>query len=157
MASWSGSGPPAGPDFRYLPGVTHVLPFRLRVPSRKEHSITEHTEVSFKFRGLMRLETDHLYIEWVGTGTIEEHGLLGTEKDVRNLPLESFELPLDQIRVLRFLGGWWWPRVLLSAVTMDGLRIIPSEEDGVVKFYIGRSDRAIAEALIAAALSRRHP
>lgn len=136
--------------------MSHVLPFRLRVPSRDEHSLTEHTSISFTFRGLMRLEPDHLHIEWTGTGKVEEHGLLGTDTDIRKLPLESIELPLDQIRVMRFLGGWWWPRVVLSTVTLDGLRIIPSEDDGVVRFYIARSDRATAEALIAAALAERN-
>jgi hypothetical protein len=147
---------PPGLTSAIFPRVTYVLPFRLRVPSRDEHSITEHTSISFKFRGLMRLETDALYIEWTGTGKVEEHGLLGTDTQVRTLPLESIELPLDQIRVMRFLGGWWWPRVVLSTVTLDGLRVIPSEEDGVVKFYIARSDRPTAEALIAAVLAERN-
>ncbi|HWA17244.1 MAG TPA: hypothetical protein VG817_12465 [Gemmatimonadales bacterium] len=135
--------------------MSYVLPFRLRVPSRDEHSLTEHTSISFKFRGLMRLEPDHLYIEWAGTGKVEEHGLLGNATDIRTLPLESIELPLDQIRLMRFLGGWWWPRIVLSAVTLDGLRVIPSEEDGVVRFYLARSDRATAEALVAAVMQGR--
>jgi hypothetical protein len=133
----------------------HVLPFRLRVPSQDEHTLTEATSTTFKFRGIMRLEPGCLYLEWTGTGKRESHGLLGAESSTTTLPLESIELPLDQIRVMRFLGGWWWPRVVLSAMTLDGLRVVPSEEDGVVKFYIARSDREQAEALIAAVMAER--
>jgi hypothetical protein len=125
------------------------------VPSQDEHTLTDHTSTTFKFRGLMRLEPDRLYFEWTGTGKREMHGLLGTETDVRTLPLESFELPLDQVRVMRFLGGWWWPRIVLSATTLDALRVIPSEEDGVVKFYLARADRQLAESLIAAVRAGR--
>lgn len=136
--------------------MSHVLPFRLRVPSLDEHSILEHSTTKYSFRGLMRLESGVLYIEWTGTGTREEHGLLDTETTVKTLPLESVEIPFEEIRVLRFLGGWWWPRVILSTTSLDGLRVIPSEEDGVVKFYIDRADRSLAESLIAAALAERN-
>lgn len=135
--------------------MTYVLPFRLRVPSQDKHTLDEATSVTFKFRGLMRLEPGALYLEWTGTGKRESHGWIETETDVRTLPLESIELPLEQIRVIRFMGGWWWPRIVLSATTLDGLRVIPSEEDGVVRFYLARSDRALAEGLVAAVLAER--
>lgn len=134
----------------------HVLPFRLRVPSQDAHTIVEATSTTFKFRGMMRLEAGYLYIEWAGTGKRESHGLLGTESTTKALPLESIEVPLEEIRLMQFRGGWWWPRVIFSLTTLDGLRMVPSEEDGVVKFYIARSDRSQAEALIAAVMAERN-
>jgi hypothetical protein len=136
--------------------VTTTLHFKLKVPSKDTASLIEATSIKFSFRGLMRLEDGCLYIEWTGSAKRETAGIFDVEVADVPLPLESFELPLQEIRLFRLSRSWFRTRVTLSASTLDGLVVIPSEEDGVVHFWIARVDRPIAERLIAEALSNRH-
>ncbi len=137
----------------YLSRVT-TLHFTLKVPGQDSVTLTGAVSIQYRFRGCMRVEDDYLRIEWTGTGKREAAGLLGVEVSETPLPVESLDLPLREVRLFRLHAGWFRTRVTLAAHGLDALRIIPSEENGVVHFWIPRADRPLAAQLIAAVLGK---
>ncbi len=132
------------------------LPFSLRVPGQDALTVTLISSTRFRFRGSLTLAGDVLLIEWTGSATVDEVGArVGARSREIALPPESLSLALTAVRGLRLLGGWLWPYLEITASALGDIRIVPSEDGGVVRCFLARRDRALAARLIATALSRR--
>lgn len=129
------------------------LPFRLKVSGTDEVQGVRAISTSFRFGGWLRLEGDSLRIEWSGYARIQDVGAAGIRDEQLPLPAETLVVPLARLRRVEVLGGWWRPRLALSARDARALALVPSEEHGTVHCWYARGDRSLAVAL-AADLSR---
>ncbi len=128
-----------------------ALPFSLKVPGEDSITLTAISSTTFKFSGLLRLDGAVLHLEWEGSAQVEEVESLSVRDETVPLPEEALDLPLEELRSIALLGGWWRPRVELCARSLGALNIVPSEEGGRVALWIARRDRASAATLVAAA------
>lgn len=132
--------------------MTHDLPIRLKVSGKDEFDGLHALSTSFEFHGWLRLEGAALRIEWKGTARVQEVGPLSVSDERLPLPTEALVLPLVRLRRAELVGGWWRPRLAVSARDLEALALVPSEEQGTVHFWYARKEgKAAAE--FAAALS----
>jgi len=123
------------------------LPFTLKVAGRDEVDGVDAISTSFHFHGWLRLEGASLRIEWIGHARVQEVEVLSVRDEQVPLPAETLVIPLTRLRRAELLGGWWRPRLAISARDVRALSVVPSEEQGVVAFWYARRDRALATAL----------
>jgi hypothetical protein len=133
--------------------VSAVLPFKLRVAGKDEFHGVHAVSTSFRFHGLLRFDWDHLWIEWAGSARVQDVGALTVRDEHLPLPAEALAIPVDRLRRAALAGGWWRPRLEISAKDLAALATVPSEDQGKVRFWYARRDRATAIAL-SAILSR---
>ncbi len=124
-----------------------LLPFRLKVPGVDEFRDFKAVSMSYKFRGQLHLLEQGVRIEWGGTATVEEVSTIDVRDDKVHLPDEALEVPFSSLYRAQVLGGWWRPRLELQARELAALAIVPSSEAGLVRFWIGRGDRGLAQRL----------
>jgi hypothetical protein len=126
-----------------------VLPFKLKVAGSDEFRGLNAISTSFRFHGLLQFDGATLQIEWAGSAQVQEVGALTVRDDQLALPEETLALPVERIRAAELAGGWWRPRLEISANDLQALRIVPSENQGMVRFWYARKDGAIAAGLAA--------
>jgi hypothetical protein len=124
-----------------------LLPFRLKVPGVDEFRDFKVISMSYKFRGQLQLLEQGVRIEWGGTATVEEVDTIDVRDDKISLPDESLDVPFTSLYRAQVLGGWWRPRLELQARQLAALSIVPSSEAGLVRFWIRRGDRELAQRL----------
>lgn len=133
------------------------LPFALKVPGREVFGLTGFSSTTFRFHGFLRLHDDGLLVEWSGTATVDEVGGTGVREETLALPAESVTVPLSCLRHFSLRGGWWRPCLEATANDLEALSMIPSEDQGRVRFWIARRNRRLAVDLVAAVShARRH-
>lgn len=133
----------------------NTLPFTLRVPGRESMTLAEVTDTAFRFHGWLRIEPDGLWIEWSGTATVEKVGLTGVQTDSLALPGEWLLLPWGRLFSIDY-RRLWRPHVELTGNDPDALRIVPGEDRGRLRCYVGwRGRRAAAEFVAAAKAAQR--
>lgn len=132
--------------------MTDDLPIRLRVTGKDEFEGLHAVSTSFEFHGWLRLEGAALRIEWKGVARVQEVGPLSVTDDRLPLPAEALVVPLARLRRAELVGGWWRPRLAVSARDLEALAMVPSEEQGTVHFWYARKERKAA-AQFAASLS----
>lgn len=132
-----------------------TIAFSLKVAGKDEVTVTRVASTGYRFRGFLTLEGDTLVLEWNGTATVDEVGLVGARTLELSLPAESIILPLRELRELRLTGGWLRPAIQLTASALGEIRLVPSEEGGLVRCFIARRDRKEAAQLVSDALARR--
>jgi hypothetical protein len=124
------------------------LPFRLKVPKREELGFAGASSTRFRFRGLLHVQEEALYLEWTGTARVERFGLTGIGKETLQLPAENMTLPFARLGDIMLQGGWILPRLVLMGNDLDALRIVPSEDGGRVCLWLARRDRRLAADLV---------
>jgi hypothetical protein len=127
--------------------VAAELPFILKVAGKDEVDVVRAVSTSFHFHGWLRLDGAVLRIEWKGHARVEEVELLSVRDEQLPLPAESLVVPLARLRRAELLGGWWRPRLAISARDLHALSVVPSEDQGVVSFWYARRDAALAADL----------
>ena len=123
------------------------LPFRLKVAGKDEVDGVRAVSTSFHFHGWLRLEGDSLRIEWGGHARVQDVEVLSVRDERLPLPAETVVVPLARLRRAELLGGWWRPRLAISARDIRALSLVPSEDQGTVNFWYARRDGAVASAL----------
>lgn len=129
------------------------LPFRLKVSGTDEFQDLRAISTSFRFDGWLRLDGASLHIEWSGYARRQEVGTTSVRDQRLPLPAETLLVPVGRLRRAELLGGWWRPRLALSARDDGALVVVPSEKHGAVHFWYARGDRILA-ATLAAELNR---
>jgi hypothetical protein len=124
--------------------VTAELPFRLKIAGKDEVDGVRAVSTSFHFHGWLRLEDGSLRIEWTGHARVQDVDLLSVRDEQLALPAETLIVPCARLRRVERLGGWWRPRLAISARDVRALSVIPSEDQGTVAFWYPRRDRALA-------------
>jgi hypothetical protein len=124
-----------------------LLPFRLKVPGVDEFRDFKAVSMSYKFRGQLHILEHGVRIEWGGTASVEEVGTIEVRDDKVHLPDESLDVAFASLYRAQLLGGWWRPRVELQARELAALAIVPSSEAGLVRLWIGRGDRGLAQRM----------
>lgn len=130
--------------------MTSTLRFKLKVAGTDEFRGVHAVSTSFRFHGLLRFDGTHLQIEWAGSARVQDVGALSIRDESLPLPMETLTLATDQLWGAELSGGWWRHRLEISAKDLDALAIVPSEDQGKVRFWYARRDRAVAIALAAA-------
>jgi hypothetical protein len=130
--------------------MTVVLPFKLKVPGKDEFQGADITSVSYRFHGLLRLDGTDLHIEWAGTAHVDEVGTLNVRSETLPLPSETLDLPVSRLATVEVRGGWLRPRLEITATDLAALAVVPGEAQGRVRFWIARSHREQAAALVEA-------
>lgn len=125
------------------------LPFTLKVPSRDNLRGAVTSWTTFAFHGLMHFDGTALHLEWSGTAATVDIEGVSVRSDVISLPAESSVIPLSRLRSAKLAGGWWRPRLEVTANDTTALAIVPSEAAGRVCFWISRRDRRLAGDLVA--------
>lgn len=137
--------------------MTDDLGFRLKVGGRDEFDGAQAISTSYRFEGILCLEGEALRIAWSGQARVQDVGLLSVSDDRLPLPAETLLVPLARLLRAKLVGGWWRPRLAVSARDLRALAVVPSEEFGTVQFYVARRDRKAAAAfaaLLSAAIGR---
>ena len=130
--------------------MSAALRFKLKVAGTDEFRGVHAVSTSFRFHGLMRFNGVHLQIEWAGSARVQDVGALSIRDEQLPLPTETLTIPADRLWGAELSGGWWRPRLEISAKDVGALAIVPSEDQGKVRFWYARRDRAAAIALTAA-------
>ena len=127
---------------------THAVPFALSPD--KETQIDRgrvHSKV-FQVRGIARLESDRLTLEW--SGSVEIVDIQGPS--VRNLrqsvPAQRLVLPVTRIAHVEARGRWWKPYIELRTTNIGPLELVPTAQGGRVLLRISRRDWSIARDLV---------
>jgi len=128
------------------------LPIKLKVAGKDEFRGTHAVSTSFAFYGWLRLDGAALRIEWKGVARVQAVGPLSASDKRLPLPTETLVVPVARLRRAELLGGWWRPRLAISARDLEALALVPSEEQGTVHFRYARRDRTAA-ARFAASLA----
>ena len=123
------------------------LPFRLKVSGTDEVQGFRAVSTSFRFHGWLRLDGAQLRIEWDGFARVQDVGAASIRDKRLSLPAETLIVPVARLRRAELLGGWWRPRLAISARDVRALALVPSEELGTVQFWYARRDRLCAVAL----------
>lgn len=123
------------------------LPFTLKVAGKDETDGLRAVSTSFHFHGYLRLEGTQLRIEWRGHARVQDVDLLTVRDEQLPLPAETLLIPLARLRRAELRGGWWRPRLAISARDLHALSVIPSEDQGVVSLWYTRRDGALAAAM----------
>ncbi len=126
------------------------LPFTLKVAGKDEVDGIRAVSTSFHFHGWLRLQGDVLQVEWSGHARVQDVELLSARDEQLPLPAELLLIPVARLRRAELRGGWWRPRIAITAGDTRTLAIIPSEELGTVCFWYARRDGAAAHALCTA-------
>jgi hypothetical protein len=126
------------------------LPIRLKVSGKDEFHGVHAVSTTFRFHGWLRLECASLCIEWHGYAQVQEVGPLSVNDDRLPLPAETLIVPVARLRRAELVGGWWRPRLLVSARDGRALALVPSEDEGTVHFWYARHDRRAAMAFASA-------
>lgn len=123
------------------------LPVRLKVSGKDEFRGARAISTTIRFHGWLRLEAETLRIEWSGYAQVQEVGPLSVTDERLPLPAESLIVPVARLRRAELVGGWWRPRLAISARDAQALAMVPSEAEGTVHFWYARRDRTAAVAL----------
>jgi hypothetical protein len=124
--------------------MSSELPFTLKVAGKDEVDGASAVSTSFHFHGWLRLEGGTLRIEWSGHARVQAVEVLSMRDEQLPLPAETLLVPLSRLRRAELLGGWWRPRLAISARDVRALSVVPSEAQGLVAFWYTRRDRALA-------------
>lgn len=137
------------------------LPFTLKVAGKDEYEGIRAVSTSFHFHGLLKLDGEVLRIEWKGHARVQDVELLSVRDEELPLPAETLIVPVARLRRAELLGGWWRPRLAISARDIHALSVVPSEDQGSVAFWYARRDGGLAAKIaidlaqgIAAALEK---
>jgi len=124
------------------------LRFRLKVPGTDLSAGGTAAWSTFRIHGMASLDGEALRLEWTGIGTIDS--VTGTEVqgETVTLPIDSLTIPLQALRTVRLLGGWWRPRLEITANDLSVLRSVPGEEGARVTLWLVRGDRRLAASLV---------
>lgn len=125
------------------------VPFRLKVPGKDLSSVGTVAWTTFRLEGLLSFDSGALRIQWSGTGLLDAVTGVDVRSEVVPIPSETLVVPLEQIRSARLLGGWWRPRLELTANDLDTLRSVPSEDGGRLRFWLALGDRRLATQVVA--------
>jgi hypothetical protein len=125
------------------------LPIRLKVSGKDEFHGMRAVSTTFRFHGWLRLEAAFLRVEWSGYAQVQDVGPLSVKDDRLPLPAETLIVPVARLRRAELVGGWWRPRLIISARDGRALALVPSEEEGAVAFWYARRDRKAAIAFAA--------
>lgn len=125
-----------------------ILPFKLKVTGSDEFKDFVAISTSYRFQGLLTLENEELRIQWAGTAHVQEVETIDVRDEKIPLPDEELILPVRELYRAKLAGGWWRPRVMIQARTINALQMVPSEDHGVVNFWYARADgRAALEVV----------
>lgn len=127
--------------------MSDELPFRLKVSGTDEMHGVRAISTSFRFSGWLRLEGPCLRIEWTGYAHVQDVGTTGIRDERLPLPAETLVVPAGRLRRAELVGGWWRPRLVLTARDDRALAFVPSEKHGRVHFWYARRDRHVAVAV----------
>jgi hypothetical protein len=127
--------------------MSDVIPFTLKVSGKDQFRGVNAISTSYRFHGRLRFDGVSLWIEWTGTYRVQEVGALTVRDDVAPLPNESLMVPLARVLNVRFRGGWLRPRLELSGRDLAVFETVPGEDGGIVRLWLSRQDREIAESL----------
>lgn len=130
--------------------MSSTLPFRLKVSGTDEFRGLRAVSTSFSFHGFLRLERYLLTIEWAGVARVQDVGALSIRDDRLPLPDESITLPVSQLYSAKLIGGWLRPRLAIRARRVGALAAVPSEDQGIVQFWLTRSERAAGKEMATA-------
>ena len=128
------------------------LPFRLKVAGKDLSAAATVAWTTFRLQGLLAFDGSLLRLEWSGTGAVDAVTGIEVRSETVSLPTECLGIPLHRVRSIRLLGGWWRPRLEVTANDLDALAPVPSSEGGRVRLWLARRDRALAAAVVAAIL-----
>ncbi len=127
--------------------MSSELPFTLKVAGKDETDGLRAVSTTFHFHGMLLLDGEVLRIEWKGHARVQDVDILTVRDEQLPLPAETLIVPLARLRRAELLGGWWRPRLAISARDVHTLSVIPSEDQGVVCFWYARRDGALAAAM----------
>ena len=100
--------------------------------------------------GVLRLEEHGLSLEWNETQTIQEVSLARVGTEVRELPLEWLDLPMERVTGAWLVGGWWRPRLEVRLLSSEDLAGVPGARGVTLPLRIRRRDRELARVIAAA-------
>jgi hypothetical protein len=127
--------------------VTTVLPFRLEAGDDTQVATWYTRSVSYTLHGILRLDERALVLQWSGTADVVEVKGTATRVSEEAVPVRTLALAIAHVAGAT-LRGWWRPRVVLRARTLEALAPVPGAQAGAVTLWIARRDRAVAAELI---------
>ena len=125
-----------------------AVPFFLAQPKETNVEQGRVQSKEFQVRGIARVESDRLTLEWSGSVEITEiHGA-----NVRNLrqsvPAQRLVLPAARIAKIELRRRWWKPCIELRTTGLGPLELVPTASGGRVSLRITRRDWRIARELV---------
>jgi hypothetical protein len=130
--------------------MTNELPIRLKVSGKDEFRGAHAISTTIRFHGWLRLDGASLHIEWSGYAQVQDVGPLSVRDERLPLPAETLIVPVARLRRAELVGGWWRPRLAISARDSRALALVPSEDEGTVHCWYARQERKAAVAFAAA-------
>jgi len=130
--------------------MTSELPIRLKVSGKDEFRGAHAISTTIRFHGWLRLDGESLHIEWSGYAQVQDVGPLSVRDERLPLPAETLIVPVARLRRAELVGGWWRPRLVISARDSRALALVPSEEGGTVQCWYHRQERKAAGAFATA-------
>jgi len=126
-----------------------LLPVRL-VGGVSESSVEKGfaRAVAVSLHGVMRLEGDHLVIEWSGTRHVSEAGRGTARSAVEQLPVSRATIPVASLGRVTLRRHWWRRRLEIASADLSALQAIPTARAGRVVLEITRADRHLAADLV---------
>jgi hypothetical protein len=121
------------------------LTFNLQKPSQDHATGGSFAWSTFKVHGVLQVDEDRVVLEWAVTESSGKVDGVDVKMDVKELPVEAVELPIERLYEAKAHTGWWKPRVTLIANDLRLFQGIPGVEGTGLQLYIARADRALAE------------
>ncbi len=131
-----------------------ALPFRLKRPGWDSMGLGGIESVSHRADGVLRLTEEGVTLEWAEVQTVEEVSLERVGTDVRALPPEGLDVPIERLAGAWLVGGWWSPRRELRAREGEDFEAVPGVRGVTLSLRIHRRDRPLAAAIARAIVSR---
>ena len=132
------------------------VPFRLSVPGSEILDLRGARSVSYKVEGLLNLDHDMVIVEWTGSESTEQFTFSRVGTDVKLLPFETLEVPVEWIAEARLRRNLFSsPRLELRARRLDAFDVVPSARPGLISLKIRRRDRALAAQMVDAIYQAR--
>lgn len=135
---------------RDVPAVAYApepVPFRVSMPGSDTLGLEGARSVSVRVEGLLRVEGASLRVEWRIVRHVEQVSLTSIDVNDESTPIESIDIPIDEIADARLTGGWWAPRLRMRARKLDAFDGVPGAGPGTIMLRIARRDRRLATTL----------
>jgi hypothetical protein len=125
----------------------HPLPIQLNHVGSDTVGLTAIESVSYRAEGLLHLSDWGLILEWTNTRTTQRVSMMGeVGTDVEELPLETVEVPFEDVASVRMIGGWWRPQLEIRVKGLDVFRGVPGVKGVTLRLRVERRDRSLARA-----------
>jgi hypothetical protein len=103
----------------------------------------------FHVRGIARLETERLVLEWSGTVDVADVRAGSVRALRESLPTQRVAVGVRRISRMQLRGRWWRPRIELSTLDLSVLDSIPGALPGSVTLTLSRGEWRAAAELVA--------